>query len=99
MGRRNGMVFDRIRTNYDGHVCVLDVEDVAVTAPERRFPSMRATEEAWQSRVQWSTLLWPNGSSFGTGMLPSFVHLADPKPTNFDPCPSYRWRQNPALVP
>ncbi len=30
---------------------------VAVTAPEPTFSISAATEEAWQSRVQWSTLL------------------------------------------
>ena len=33
---------------------------VAVTAPEPTFSISAATEEAWQSRVQWSTLLCPN---------------------------------------
>ncbi len=32
---------------------------VAVTAPEPTFSISAATDEAWQSRVQWSTLLWP----------------------------------------
>jgi hypothetical protein len=32
---------------------------VAVTAAEPTFSISAATEEAWQSRVQWSTLLWP----------------------------------------
>ncbi len=33
---------------------------VAVTAAEPTFSISAATDEAWQSRVQWSTLLWPN---------------------------------------
>ena len=32
-------------------------ENDAVTAPEPIFSSNAATEEAWHSRVQWSTLL------------------------------------------
>ena len=32
----------------------------AVTAPELIVSISAATEEAWQSRVQWSTLLVPN---------------------------------------
>ncbi len=32
----------------------------AVTAPEPILSISAATDEAWQSRVQWSTLLLPN---------------------------------------
>ena len=33
--------------------------NVAVTAPEPMFSISAATDDAWHSRVQWSTLLWP----------------------------------------
>src|SRR5438270_9916086 len=35
-------------------------ENDAVTAPEPIVSISAATDEAWQSRVQWSTLLLPN---------------------------------------
>src|SRR6056297_1425188 len=55
---------------------------VAVTAPEPTFSISAATEDAWQRRVQWSTLLWPKAVrvSFGKRYASSFEHLALPKP-------------------
>ena len=55
---------------------------VAVTAAEPTFSISAATDEAWQSRVQWSTLLcWKAWRiSFWKRYASSFEHLALPKP-------------------
>src|SRR5215831_20149465 len=56
----------------------------ADTAPELRPSNRAATEEAWQSRVQWSTLLEPKPvrTSFWNRYASSFEPLAEPKPAN-----------------
>src|SRR4029077_4989866 len=54
------------------------------TAPEL-MPSMSAaTDDAWHSRVQWSTLFEPKPvrTSFWKRYASSLVHLADPKPAS-----------------
>src|SRR3954462_14466776 len=54
----------------------------AVTAPEPIVSIKAATDEAWQSRVQWSTLLQPKPvrTSFWNRYASSFEPLADPNP-------------------
>src|SRR5215210_2884398 len=56
----------------------------AVTAPEPIVSISAATDEAWQSRVQWSTLLQPNPvrTSFWNRYASSFEPLADPNPAS-----------------
>ena len=56
----------------------------AVTAPEPMPSSSAATEEAWHSRVQWSTLLVPKPwrTIFYTRYASSFEPLAEPKPAS-----------------
>ena len=56
----------------------------ADTAPELRPSNSAATEEAWQSRVQWSTLLEPKPvrTSFWNRYASSFEPLAEPKPAS-----------------
>ena len=56
----------------------------AVTAPEPMFSSSAATEEAWHSRVQWSTLLEPKPvrTSFWNRYASSLEPLAEPKPAS-----------------
>ena len=61
----------------------------AVTALEP-MPSIRAaTDEAWHSRVQWSTLLEPKPArtSFWNRYASSFEPLAEPKPARARPPP------------
>src|SRR5439155_21764266 len=57
---------------------------VAVTAPEPIVSSRAATEDAWQSRVQWSTLLVPKPArtSFWKRYASSFEAFAEPKPAS-----------------
>ena len=48
-----------------------------------------ATDEAWHSRVQWSTLLVPSAAriSFWKRYASSLEHLAEPKPAiDWGPC-------------
>src|SRR5262249_60593514 len=58
--------------------------DVAVTAAEPIVSSSAATEDAWHSRVQWSTLLVPKPArtSFWNRYASSFDALAEPKPAS-----------------
>src|ERR1700679_2819063 len=63
----------------------------ADTAPELRPSNSAATDEAWQSRVQWSTLLEPKPvrTSFWNKYASSFEPLAEPNPASaFGPFPS-----------
>src|SRR5205823_5346618 len=55
-----------------------------VTAPEPIVSSRAATEDAWQSRVQWSTLLVPKPArtSFWKRYASSFEAFAEPKPAS-----------------
>ena len=55
---------------------------VVDTAPEPMPSNSAATEEAWQSRVQWSTLLVPKPArmSFWKRYASSFEHFAEPNP-------------------
>src|ERR687894_1675938 len=55
---------------------------VVETAPEPIPSNSAATLEAWQSRVQWSTLLVWNAVriSFWKRYASSFEHFAEPKP-------------------
>ena len=57
-------------------------ENDAVTAPDPTFSINAATDEAWQRRVQWSTLLVlkPARTIFCTRYASSFEPLAEPKP-------------------
>ena len=57
---------------------------VAVTAAEPTPSSSAATDEAWHSRVQWSTLLEPKPvrTSFWNRYASSFEPLAEPKPAS-----------------
>jgi hypothetical protein len=60
-----------------------------VTEPEPIPSSSPATLEAWQSRVQWSTLFVPKPArtSFWNRYASSFEHLAEPKPASAsEPC-------------
>ena len=59
----------------------------AVTAPEPIVSSRAATDEAWQSRVQWSTLLPPNPvrTSFWNRYASSFDPFAEPNPASARP--------------
>src|SRR3977135_1022395 len=52
------------------------------TAPEPTPSNSAVTEEAWQSRVQWSTLFVPKPAriSFWKRYASSFEHFAEPKP-------------------
>ncbi len=54
------------------------------TAPELRPSMSAATDEAWQSRVQWSTLFVPKPvrTSFWKRYASSFEPLAEPKPAS-----------------
>ena len=56
----------------------------AVTAPEPMHSISAATELAWHSRVQWSTLLEPKPvrTSFWNSQASSFEHFALPKPAS-----------------
>src|SRR3979411_2658773 len=56
----------------------------ADTAPEFRPAIKAATDEAWHSRVQWSTLLEqkPVRTSFWNRYASSFEPLAEPKPAS-----------------
>src|SRR5271168_4647559 len=56
----------------------------ADTAPELRPSNSAATDDAWQSRVQWSTLLEPKPvlTSFWNRYASSFDPLAEPKPAS-----------------
>ena len=65
--------------------------NVFVTAPEPMVSSSAATLEAWQSRVQWSTLFVPNTArtSFWKTYASSIEHLAEPNPAMAEgPCVS-----------
>ncbi len=58
-GRGDRVVFGRPGADDDDDVGICAAVKGAVTAPEP-IPSIKAaTDEAWQSRVQWSTLLLP----------------------------------------
>ena len=59
-GRGDRVVLGRPRADDDDHVGVLAAVNGAVTAPEPIPSISAATDEAWHSRVQWSTLLLPN---------------------------------------
>ena len=62
---------------------------VVETAPDPTPSSSAATDDAWQSRVQWSTLLVPKPAriSFWNRYASSLLHLAEPKPASDpDPC-------------
>jgi hypothetical protein len=54
------------------------------TAPEPMPSRSAATEEAWQRRVQWSTLLVPKPArtSFWKRYASSFEPFAEPKPAS-----------------
>src|SRR5215468_10493515 len=56
----------------------------ADTAPELRPSNSAATDEAWHSRVQWSTLLEPKPvrTSFWNRYASSLEPLAEPKPAS-----------------
>src|SRR4029450_214393 len=58
--------------------------NVAVTAAEPTPSSKAATDDAWQSRVQWSTLWEPKPvrTSFWNRYASSFEPLAEPKPAS-----------------
>src|SRR5919198_2237300 len=55
---------------------------VVDTAPEPTPSNSAATDDAWHSRVQWSTLLvWnPARMSFWKRYASSLEHFADPNP-------------------
>src|SRR5215212_4079036 len=59
-------------------------ENDAVTAPEPIVSIRAATLEAWQRRVQWSTLLVPNPArtSFWKRYASSFDPFAEPNPAS-----------------
>ena len=59
IGGGDGVVLGRVGADHDQRIGVRASLKVAVTAPEPMPSSKAATEEAWQSRVQWSTLLEP----------------------------------------
>ena len=69
----------------------------AVTAPEPMPSSSAATEEAWHSRVQWSTLLVPKPwrTIFCTRYASSFEPLAEPKPASAAPPSRSRMAASP----
>ena len=72
----------------------------AVTAPEP-IPSRSATtDDAWQRRVQWSTLLVPNPVRiiFWTRYASSFDPLAEPNPARAPPPSRSRMRARPAAA-
>src|SRR5213593_996343 len=54
------------------------------TAPEPTPSSSAATDEAWQRRVQWSTLLVPKPvrTNFWNRYASSLLPLAEPKPAS-----------------
>src|SRR6516225_7011732 len=56
----------------------------AETAPEDRPSNSAATDEAWHSRVQWSTLLEPKPvrTSFWNRYASSLEPFAEPKPAS-----------------
>src|SRR5271163_876227 len=56
----------------------------ADTAPELNPSNSAATDDAWQSRVQWSTLLEPKPvrTNFWNKYASSFDPLAEPKPAS-----------------
>src|SRR3954452_14450449 len=55
---------------------------VVETAPEPTPSNSAATEEAWQSRVHWSTLFVPTPArtSFWKRYAPPVEHFAEPNP-------------------
>src|SRR5215213_11963525 len=65
---------------------------VVDTAPEPTPSNNAATDEAWHSRVQWSTLLVPNPAriSFWKRYASSLEHFAEPKPA-IAPGPWVAW--------
>ncbi len=68
------------------------------TAPEPMPSSSAATLDAWQSRVQWSTLFEPKPvrTSFWKRYASSFEHFAEPNPARAcGPC----WSRIRASVP
>jgi len=72
----------------------------AVTAAEPMPSSSAATDEAWHSRVQWSTLLVPKPvrTSFWKRYASSLEPLAEPKPASADgPCAA-RIRASPPVA-
>src|SRR5919199_3718208 len=60
---------------------------VVDTAPEPTPSNSAATDDAWHSRVQWSTLLVPNPvrTSFWKRYASSFEPLAEPNPASAPP--------------
>ena len=72
----------------------------AVTAPEPIPSSSATTEDAWQRRVQWSTLLVPNPVRiiFWTRYASSFDPLAEPNPARAPPPSRSRMRRSPAAA-
>ena len=60
IGRGDRMVGGRPCANDDDAFGLQRVLKGAETAPEPTPSMSAATEDAWQSRVQWSTLLVPN---------------------------------------
>ena len=75
-------------------------ENGAVTAPEPIVSIRAATDEAWQSRVQWSTLLPPNPArtSFWKRYASSFDPFAEPNPARARPPSRSRMRRRPAAA-
>ena len=71
------------------------------TAPEPMPSSSAATEEAWHSRVQWSTLFVPNPvrTSFWNRYASSLLPLAEPNPASAcGPCVSRIRARPPAAT-
>ena len=69
-----------------------------LTAPEPMPSSSATTDEAWHSRVQWSTLLLPKPvrTSFWNRYASSLLPLAEPKPASaLRPCVSRISRRRP----
>jgi hypothetical protein len=70
------------------------------TAPDPIISSSAATDDAWQRRVQWSTLLVPNPvrTSFWNRYASSLLPLAEPKPARASPPCSSRMARSPAAA-